>query len=82
MNCNYESPYGEIVSNWKIETNEFEWEVTIPPNSTATVYIQGNNITESGSPIEDAVGVDFIIIENGASVCKVESGNYYFTSKH
>jgi alpha-L-rhamnosidase len=81
VNCSYSSSYGEIVSNWKIEANEFKWEVTIPPNSTATVYIHGNNITESGSPIEDAVGVDFVKNEIGASVYKLESGNYYFTSK-
>ena len=33
---------------------------------------------EGGSPIEDAVGVTFIKNEEGASVYKVESGNYNF----
>jgi alpha-L-rhamnosidase len=56
------------------------WEVTIPANSTAAVYVQGNSITEGSSPIEDAVGVTFIKNENGASVYKVESGNYSFES--
>ena len=80
VNCNYKSSYGNIVSNWKTEANQLNWEVSIPVNSTATVYIQGNNITESGLPIEDAVGITFIKNEDGASVYRVESGNYSFES--
>lgn len=80
VKCNYESHYGNIISNWKIENDQFTWEVTIPANSTATVYIQGNNITEGGSPIEDGVGVTFIKNEDGGSVYNVESGNYSFLS--
>lgn len=80
VKCNYESHYGNIISNWNIEANHFIWEVTIPANSTATVYLQGNSITESGSPIEDAVGVTFIKNEEGHSVFKVESGSYSFRS--
>jgi alpha-L-rhamnosidase len=80
VKCDYKSPYGKIVSNWKIENDLFEYDVTVPANSTATVYIQGNNITESGLPIEDAVGITFIKNEDGASVYEVESGNYSFES--
>lgn len=81
VNCNYESQYGKIVSNWKVETNKFRWKVTIPPNSTATVYIPGDTIMESGSPIENTLGVEFIKDENNVRVYKVESGTYYFVSK-
>jgi alpha-L-rhamnosidase len=80
VKCSYDSQYGNIVSNWKIEEDQFKWEVTIPANSTATVYVPGNNIMESGSPVEDASGVTFIKIEDGISVYTVESGNYYFES--
>ena len=37
----YECPYGRIVSNWKIEGDEFEWEVEIPPNTEAKVHVSG-----------------------------------------
>jgi alpha-L-rhamnosidase len=80
VNCEYESSYGKIVSNWKIESNQFHWEVTIPANSTARVYIPGNSITEGGSPVEDADGVTFITTEDGAGVYTVESGSYSFKS--
>jgi alpha-L-rhamnosidase len=80
VKCDYKSPYGKIISNWKIENGLFEYDVTVPANSTATVYIQGNNITESGLPTKDAVGITFIKNEDGASVYRVESGNYSFES--
>jgi alpha-L-rhamnosidase len=80
VKCDYISPYGKIVSNWKIENGLFEYDVTVPANSTATVFVQGNNITESGLPIVDAVGITFIKKEDGANVYKVESGNYSFES--
>ncbi len=82
VNCNYESPYGKIVSNWKIEANEFEWEVTIPPNSTATVYIPGKDIKVDGIEVSKMKDINFLFQENSRSVIKIESGNYYFTSKH
>lgn len=80
VKCNYESHYGNIISNWKTKANQLNWEITIPTNSTATVYIHGNNITEGGLPIEDAGGVTFIRVEDGISLYKVESGNYSFES--
>jgi alpha-L-rhamnosidase len=81
VNCNYKSPYGKIVSNWKIEINEFEWEVTIPPNSTATVYIPGKDIEVDGIEVSKIKDINFIHQENNCSVFKIESGNYFFTSK-
>jgi len=80
VKCNYESQYGNIISNWRIEADQFKWDVSIPTNSTAKVYIPGNSITESGLPVEDAVGVTFIKNEDEASVFEVESGSYSFGS--
>jgi len=80
VNCHYESPYGRIVSNWKIEANEFEWEITIPANSTATVYIPGENITEGGVPAANAEGVTFLRMEKDMAVYDVGSGSYDFIS--
>jgi len=31
-----QSPHGEIVSSWKLGAGRFEWEVIVPPNTTAT----------------------------------------------
>ena len=35
----YQSMYGTIVSDWKIENEMFQLTVVIPPNSTATIHL-------------------------------------------
>ena len=57
MNCHHDSPYGRIVSNWKLEGAQLTMEVTIPGNATATVYVPANDaavVTESGGRIDEA----------------------------
>lgn len=36
-----DSMYGRIVSNWRIEDGKFEWDVVIPPNTSATATLPG-----------------------------------------
>ncbi len=33
------TPYGEVTSSWRNEGNRFEWEISIPPNSTGRVTL-------------------------------------------
>jgi len=76
-----ETPRGSIVSDWKNENGTFRWNVTVPPNSTATVYIPAaaaDAVTESGQPLAEAEGVVFQTMENGRVVCKLQSGSYTF----
>ncbi len=80
VKCSYESPYGEIVSNWNLEYGSFTWDITVPPNTTATVYVPGRDITESGIHAKNAEGVRFFKYENGHSIFGVESGEYSFES--
>ncbi|RYY33287.1 MAG: alpha-L-rhamnosidase, partial [Sphingobacteriaceae bacterium] len=35
----YDSRYGKIVSNWAITNNKLNLDVTIPPNTTADIYV-------------------------------------------
>lgn len=81
VKCSYESPYGKIDSNWKIENDLFTWNVRVPPNSSATVYVPGNYITESGKAAKTAGGVHFLNNDDGYSIFRVESGEYCFRSK-
>jgi len=40
VNCSYQSPYGQIVSNWtKLEINGYRYELTIPEGSRARVSL-------------------------------------------
>jgi len=39
----FQSPYGEIKSEWKISNGEFELQVTIPVNTVAEIFLPGTN---------------------------------------
>jgi alpha-L-rhamnosidase len=80
VKCSYQSPYGEIVSNWKAEEGSFKWNIHVPANTTATVYVPGKNITEGRLPAAKAAGVTFLRMEKNKTVYKVESGDYDFKS--
>lgn len=77
------SPYGKIVSHWQRKGGSFDWQITVPPNSTATVYVPADRVeavTESSQPANAVEGVKFLRMENGAAVFEVESGSYRFVS--
>ncbi len=78
----HETPYGRIISEWKMENEDFHWQFTIPPNTTATVYVPGaaRKITESGEAATTARGVRFLRWDEGSAVYEVGSGGYSFVS--
>lgn len=39
VNCSYNSVSGRIESNWRRKGNVFEWDILIPPNTTAEVWL-------------------------------------------
>jgi alpha-L-rhamnosidase len=83
VKCSYDSLHGRIASSWKREAGKLTMEVTIPANTTATVYVPAKDaagVTESGKPIAKAVGVTFLKMENNAAVYAVASGTYRFQS--
>jgi alpha-L-rhamnosidase len=74
----YRSVQGEIVSDWKINGSKFVYNISIPPNTTAEVYLpsrDGKNIKRDGEDVED------IPFENGYALIKTGSGNYSFESE-
>jgi len=84
VKCSYESPYGEIVSDWKHENDLFTWNIKVPPNTTATVYVPARHIddvTENSKNILKVPGINFVKMENDRAVLEVGSGFYGFVSK-
>ncbi|MCI0711856.1 MAG: glycoside hydrolase family 78 protein [Chloroflexi bacterium] len=50
--------FGELVSEWKIADNTFDWTLVVPPNTTATAYLPmktARSITLNGAPAEGTV---------------------------
>ncbi len=43
VSASHESPYGRIVSKWVRRNGGVDLEVTIPPNTSATVYVPGKS---------------------------------------
>jgi len=83
VNAFHNCPYGPIKSSWKRDNDKFTMEVSIPVNTTATIYIPAKSaaeVTESGKPASNAVGVRFLEMENGKAIFNVQSGNYSFKS--
>jgi alpha-L-rhamnosidase len=82
--ASHDSMRGRIVSDWKREREKFILDVTIPANTTATVFIPAKNaadVTEGGRPLDKATGVKFLRAEDDRIALAVESGEYRFTAK-
>lgn len=83
VNASFESLYGLITSYWKYEKGLFKWHITIPPNTTATVYIPTNDVAslkEGGRSINNIPNVKYTGIQKGAAVYEIGSGSYKFSS--
>ncbi len=79
----YDSIHGHISSEWRQSAGQFNLRVTIPANTTATVYLPAKDVksvTESGQPVAQAEGIKFLRQENDQVVFQVGSGNYMFNS--
>jgi alpha-L-rhamnosidase len=75
---------GTVSSGWSKGTNNtLAFNVTIPTNTTATVYVpasSSSSVTEGGIPAGSAPGVQFLRDESGYAVYSVGSGTYAFAS--
>jgi len=86
----HRSPYGMISSEWH-KTDDlmknggrFEWNVEIPANTTATVYVPALRkrvVTESGNSLGQARGVKLLRAEGDRIVLQLASGKYKLNSE-
>ena len=72
--ASYDSVHGKIVSEWKREGGKFTLKVTIPANTTATVFVPGKAATGSG-------GAKLLREEDGRTVFGVGSGEWVFEAE-
>ena len=83
VKAHHDCLYGRIESNWKREGERVTMEVTVPANTTATVYVPANalaEVTESGRPLDETPGVRFVRMENGRVVLRLVAGEYSLLS--
>jgi alpha-L-rhamnosidase len=78
-----DSPQGKVTSRWQIQGGKCSWNILVPPNATATVYVPSKRqeeVTESGKPAASSAGVRFLRMENDSTVYEIGSGSYSFAS--
>jgi alpha-L-rhamnosidase len=85
VKAHHDCLYGRIESNWIREGGALTLNVTIPPNTTATVYMPAADaatVMEGSGAAAKSVGVKFVRSEPGVAVFEVESGSYTFKAPH
>ncbi|HVJ07340.1 MAG TPA: glycoside hydrolase family 78 protein [Acidisarcina sp.] len=79
------SPYGKIVSSWKRDGSRLTLDVTVPVNTTATVYVpsaSADGVKVNGKLASAQADVKFVRAEAGAAVYEVGSGQYTFVTQN
>jgi alpha-L-rhamnosidase len=68
-----DSPYGVIASDWRVEKGQVFYDVTIPPNSSATLElpVPPKEIKESGQPL--------LLTDDSATRLPLAAGTYHFS---
>jgi alpha-L-rhamnosidase len=82
--ASYDSVRGRIVSDWKIKDRRLELTVTIPPNTSASVYlpvVDSGRVKEGSKIAAEAEGVKFCRVQQGGSLFEIGSGTYRFTAR-
>jgi hypothetical protein len=84
VKARYDSVRGPVVSEWKRAGRQFTWQVKVPANCSATVYVPAGDaagVTEGGRAAGQSAGVQFLRMDGTAAVYKVGSGDYTFVSE-
>ncbi len=80
----HRSPYGKIVSDWKIRADgTFQWHVRIAANTFATVEVptaQASAVKLNGHKITNKPWIKFVAFANDRAIYDVESGVYDFSA--
>jgi alpha-L-rhamnosidase len=87
VRCSHRSIRGLVVSNWSRTGGAVEWQITIPPGATATVFIPADGLDDvregpgNGVPASRAEGVRDARMEGQNAVFRAGSGTYRFISR-
>ena len=85
VDVSYQSLYGPISSSWNRKKDRFAWNITIPTNTKAQVYIPAkaiNTIQERGKQVSDNKEINVVGQDNGRVILELGSGSYQFTTKY
>ena len=75
------SPYGKIESAWKLSHQTWTWDVTIPPNTSASANLPTSNaraVRVNKKTLESAEGVSVLRKPNATIAVQLLAGRYRF----
>ncbi|MCV9387400.1 glycoside hydrolase family 78 protein [Reichenbachiella ulvae] len=78
----YDSMYGKIVSEWRIEEDKVTYQITVPANTKARLYLLAadkGQVKESGKKLAKSKGLVWIGQEKDRVLLELSSGSYEFT---
>ncbi len=81
VKASHESMYGTIASSWERKDGSLRLSITIPANTTATVYVPARDaaqVRESGKPAAQSKDLKFVRMEGTNAVYEIGSGSYAF----
>jgi hypothetical protein len=79
-----ETYYGTLESKWKVEPERILFDITIPANTTSTVFIPAINaddVTEEDKALNQVPGIKVMPVEEGYVVIEAGSGSWHFAAK-
>jgi alpha-L-rhamnosidase len=83
VDASHVSPYGPITSKWTLVGKTYTWDVSLPVNVTATLYVpagQQGDVFENGRPVSESANCKVVGMRNGKLVVEIPSGRYRFSS--
>jgi alpha-L-rhamnosidase len=78
VNAGYHSVYGDIKSSYTRTSMKFKWDITIPANTTAEVYVPARKKEEVSELLVGQKALKFIKMDDNRAVYELGSGDYSF----
>ena len=82
VKATHRSPYGLITSEWQQDGAKFDWQITVPPNTTAAIHVPAQataSVRLNGKLPTQVAGVEILRIDAERAVLNVASGQYRIT---
>jgi len=82
VKCSHRSIRGLIESNWSVAGQATNYEIVIPPDSTAVIELPASpadQLTEGGRPVAGAPGIKLLPTAGTVHRLQVGSGRYQFS---
>lgn len=75
--ASHKTLYGTISSAWQRKGPTFEMQVTVPPNTRATIYVPARSL----ATVKESRGLEATSFRAGYAIFETGSGSYLFTAQ-